>query len=389
MTYVIMKSLFLTGYGLSMRVKNTRLVFKQGFDPFSKDREVLELPVSACQFDKVVIQGRGYVSTEALERLAEGSINVIMLDKRGKLYSYFHQIAGHEPLIRQNQYDCFRHEEKLEYLRKWIVSEKIQTQIQLFKEFVEEPKRYYNTFNKKWQINNNQYSSMNYSLKVDPESKEKIRRVLAFMERHYERLSFARRLREIMKVESDIAKLYYPTFAGLFKLELGFRSRNSHRTFRPSDGSDVINGLLNYGFGILYSEVAKQLNALGLDCYVGFFHRNHTSHLALVYDMVEPFRHLVDRSIFEIQEHIGKNDYAFSRQGIVVLSDELKRKYIDLLSVIFDRKRDYKARTGIRRADGYQRMEEITIMKMKCIELREYLMDVEKNATRFVAQPKS
>lgn len=77
-----MKSLFLTGYGLSVSVKNTRLVFKQGIDPFSTKREVLELPASACPFDKVIIQGREYVSTEALERLAEGNINVIMLDLR-------------------------------------------------------------------------------------------------------------------------------------------------------------------------------------------------------------------------------------------------------------------------------------------------------------------
>ena len=91
--------------------------------------------------------------------------------------------------------------------------------------------------------------------------------------------------------------------------------------------------------------------------------------------MVEPFRHLVDRSIFEIQEQIKKKDYAYSRQGIVVLSDELKRNYIHLLSAIFDRKRDYIAKTGIRRADGYQRMEEITIMKMKCIELKQFLMN--------------
>ena len=117
-------------------------------------------------------------------------------------------------------------------------------------------------------------------------------------------------------------------------------------------------------------EVAKQLNTLGLDCSVGFYHRNHESHLALVYDMIEPFRHLVDRSIFEVQDQIKKKDYAFSREGIVVLSDELKKKYIALLSTIFDRKRVYKARTGIRRRDGYQRMEEITIMKMKCVELK-------------------
>lgn len=79
------------------------MIFSQGLDPFSDKRETLELPTTACNFDKVVIQGKGYVSTEALERLAESNINVIMLDKRGKLYSYFHQIGGHEPLIRQKQ----------------------------------------------------------------------------------------------------------------------------------------------------------------------------------------------------------------------------------------------------------------------------------------------
>src|SRR5437667_7760822 len=141
-----MKSLFLRGYGLSIKLRNSRLVFSQGIDPFSNKREQLELPSSACPFDKVVIQGKGYVSTEALERLAESNINVVMLDKRGKLCSYFHQIGGcNEPLIRQNQYDCFRDKNKVEYLRKWIVSEKIRAQIQLFKELVEEPKRYYNT----------------------------------------------------------------------------------------------------------------------------------------------------------------------------------------------------------------------------------------------------
>lgn len=156
----------------------------------------------------------------------------------------------------------------------------------------------------------------------------------------------------------------------MFNPEFGFHTRNNQRNFRPSNASDVINGLLNYGFSILYAEIAKQLNALGLDCFVGFYHRNHESHLALVYDMIEPFRHLVDRSVFEIQDSIGKLDYAYSRDGIVVLSDNLKKRYIDLLSSIFDRKRLYRARTGIRRSDGNQKMEEITIMKMKCVELR-------------------
>lgn len=366
-----MKTLFLQGYGLSLKVRNTRLVFTDGIDVRSGKQNKIELPVSKCNFDKVVIQGKGFVSTEALARLAEGNINVIMLDKCGKLYSYFHQIGGsNEPLIRQKQYDCFRDETRLEYLRKWIVSQKIESQLQLFKDLVAEPRRYYNSYNKKWQVNNNQNSSMNYSLKVSDEAKKRIRRAIGMMELHYQKLNSAHKLREIMKVEADVGKLYYPTFALAFRPELDFQSRNSRRTYRPSDASDVINALLNYGFSILCAEFAKQLNALGLDCYVGFYHKAHESRLPLVYDMIEPFRHVVDRSVFEIQESISKNDFIYSRDGIVVLSHDLRQKYIELLTAILDRKRDYKARIGIRRADGYQRMEEITIMKMKCVELR-------------------
>ena len=60
---------------------------------------------------------------------------------------------------------------------------------------------------------------------------------------------------------------------------------------------------------------------------------------------------------------------------VVVLSNDLKKKYIDTLTNILDRKRDYKARTGIRRADGYQRIEETTILKQKCIELQDFILN--------------
>lgn len=78
-----MRSLFLTGYGLSIRVKNTRLVFRPGIDDsFRKEKqEFLEIPPSAANFDKVIIQGGRDVSTEAPERLAESNTNVIILPR--------------------------------------------------------------------------------------------------------------------------------------------------------------------------------------------------------------------------------------------------------------------------------------------------------------------
>ena len=261
-----------------------------------------------------------------------------MLDKRGNLFSYFNEISSSEPLIRQRQYDAFRDEEKADELRKWVVSQRIVSQIELFKE-----------------------------LRVD---EKKVRE----MENIFLHLQYAKGSRQIMRVEDDIGRMYYHTFSMLFKPELGFSTRNSLRNFRPNNASDVINSLLNYGFGILYGEVTKHLNGLGLDCFVGFYHMPNRSHLPLVYDMIEPHRHLVERSVYDIQDQIRKKDYVFSVKGIVVLSRDLKKKYVDLLSNILERKRLYKGIHGVKRIkDNLQNMKESTIIKMKCFELKESL----------------
>ena len=97
--------------------------------------------------------------------------------------------------------------------------------------------------------------------------------------------------------------------------------------------------------------------------------------------MFEPFRYLVYRSILETENQINKRDYAFSKDRIVIMSNESKKKYVDTLSNILDSKRLYKARAGIRRADEYQKMEEITIMKQKCIELRDFIQSNNKAMT--------
>ena len=198
-----MKSLLLQGYGCSIKVKDTRLIFSQGMQAFSKEKAIIETSVRACNFDKVIIQGDGYVSTKALQLLTQSGISVVMLDKRGKLFSYFNEISSSEPLIRQNQYDAFRDEEKADALRKWIMRERISSQIALFKK-----------------------------LSVDS-------KIIAKMESSFSHLESAKGSRGIMKVEDDIGRIYYHTFSTLFNPELGFSTRNSLRNFRPKDASDL------------------------------------------------------------------------------------------------------------------------------------------------------
>ena len=75
---------------------------------------------------------------------------------------------------------------------------------------------------------------------------------------------------------------------------------------------DVINHAQNYGYGVLRSCITRNINALGLCSYLGVNHHGKTNPFNLVYDLIEPFRPIVDYYIVE-------NLYQFD--------DELKLQY--------------------------------------------------------------
>ena len=131
-----MRTLVLQGFGISIKVENGKLVITQGKDRITRQQQTIELTDNP-DFDKIIIEGNmsGWVSFRALDWLSHLGVNVIMVDRKGKLYATFNQVKGDtEPTIRQQQYDCFRNEKSLDYLRKWIVTERINSQTQLLRE---------------------------------------------------------------------------------------------------------------------------------------------------------------------------------------------------------------------------------------------------------------
>jgi len=74
---------FLKGYGFSISVKDSKIVLKNCYNPFSKP-EVEEWFVRNMPYEKIVVSGKGYISTEALSLLSENNRNLILLDTYGK-----------------------------------------------------------------------------------------------------------------------------------------------------------------------------------------------------------------------------------------------------------------------------------------------------------------
>jgi len=85
---------------------------------------------------------------------------------------------------------------------------------------------------------------------------------------------------------------------------------------RDKEGADLANSLLNYGYGVLYSEVEKACIIAGLDPYLGFFHSDRYGKPSMVLDMIEPFRPvIVDRAVITLYAHRKLGDADFTPQG--------------------------------------------------------------------------
>jgi CRISP-associated protein Cas1 len=140
--------------------------------------------------------------------------------------------------------------------------------------------------------------------------------------------------------------------------------------------SDVINALLNYGYSVLAAETAKFVNRFGLDPYYGFIHKTHNSFQALVYDLVEPFRWLVEYAVYKIAveepKHgrmMRKDEYAWTREGRIILDTGLIRRLLESLERIFQTERLYRLKHGVKRKDGMSMCREITLAKIAIGEL--------------------
>jgi CRISPR-associated protein Cas1 len=247
---------FLSGYGLSISLKDNKIVLKNGTYPYSENQEKEEWFITKLPYEKIVISGKGYISTEALALLNENNRNVILTDSYGKPVSQMSGLMDSRTATRYRmaQYDTFRDPQKCSHLTRWILKEKLGSQIK-FLEFL---------------------------------SRDDSKETISIIKNHTNQIENSH---EPSKIESKAGKVYFRYYYSLFDEKYRFESRNnSSLRITHRRASDPINALLNYGYAVLAGEIYKFVNGIGLDAYFGFNHSFHTGFQPLVYDIIEPFR---------------------------------------------------------------------------------------------------
>lgn len=328
---------FLKGYGYSISVKNSKIVLKNNYNPFSEP-ETEEWFVKNMPYKRIVLQGKGYITTESLSLLSENNRTVILLDNHGNPVTFCHGIRDSLTATRYRiaQYDTFRNKAKTDYLSQQLTKAKLESQIRFLKSV------------------------------GNPEITAGITK-----------------LEKVGLSEAVSSRIYFENYAMLIDERFEFTKRNSIQ-IEKQNATDVINALLNYGYAVLAGQISSYIHGVGLDAYYGFMHKNHVSFQSLVYDMMEPFRWLVDCAVWRLSDaksanRISKRQYAHTREGNVVLEYDLIRKFLELLERTFQKERRYEYRHGAFTKDGLKLVQEITIAKITVQNLAEYCIGKKNN----------
>jgi len=121
------------------------------------------------------------------------------------------------------------------------------------------------------------------------------RHTLAIMSRARQSLARTTRLNIVRGWEGYAARHYHRWLARHLVALGEFTHRRQH-----GERQDPINALLNYGYALLRHRISVAVRQFGLDPYLGVLHAANGRHEALVSDLIEPWRAVVDRLVMRL-----------------------------------------------------------------------------------------
>jgi len=277
----IVQHLIVDEYGSFIAKKSERLQVT------CKGEKRQEAPL--MHLETVLVTGRGVsLSSDAVAACAEQGVPIHFLDSRGKpvgsLYS-----AGLAATVQTRRAQLMaRQDGRGLALALAVVDGKIRNQVNLLKYMAK------------------------YRKERQPEIYDEVRRLADEVQDHQAEL--IRLVKgvdlpvvaggettiddvrgQVLSIEGRAAQRYWAGIGKLLNPEVAWPGR------QRQGATDPFNSALNYGYGILYSQVERSLVLAGLDPYGGFIHVDRPGTPSLVLDMVEEFRQtVVDRTVMAI-----------------------------------------------------------------------------------------
>lgn len=190
---------------------------------------------------------------------------------------------------------------------------------------------YGKVYQARWSI---ERTMRDHGLRVDA---EKLQNAASALQNALPLIQGAEELDRLRGLEGEAAAVYFSVLDEMILHEKDvffFRGRNR----RPP--LDNVNAMLSFTYALLSNDCAAALEAVGLDAYVGFLHRDRPGRASLALDLMEELRPcLADRFVITLINNrmVKAGDFQEAESGAVILTDAGRRKLIQAWQ---ERKRD-------------------------------------------------
>jgi len=238
-----MSTLYITTQGATLQKFSGQFVVL-------KKRDVLQ-NVPETLVRQIVLVGNVNLTTPTISFCLEKQIEVVFLSQGGRFRGRLNGETSRAVEIRRRQYERVSDRQFCLRQAKAFVTGKIQNQTTLIRQQIK-----------------------NGKIPVDFGNLQNLLRKTVSINS----------VESLLGIEGSASATYFKLFRAVVPEPFSFTKRTANPPL------DEVNALLSLSYTLLYNRITTNLNIVGLDAYLGFFHKASNGHAALASDLVEEFR---------------------------------------------------------------------------------------------------
>lgn len=311
--------LILSGHGITLRIENGALTIRSGFTHYPQKQETYRFFKGELSIPEriIVLDGSGSVSFDVLSWLSEQGVSLIRINWRGEAICVASR-SGYStnPFRVQWQRETRADEMKRIEFAISKITQKIENSILTLEKSI----RRNDAWNRAMEI---AYSALTKLDEGRPKS-----------------------IIELRALEANAAAGYFRAWKGIPIKWRGISRRPipdswkeiSQRTslFQRAGNRNAahpVNAILNYAYTVLQSQLQIDAMTEGYDPTIGIMHEGNNGSAAYIFDLMEPFRPLVDRKVLEfVRGHtFDPADFVIQSDGVCRLNPATARRMAEVV----------------------------------------------------------
>jgi CRISP-associated protein Cas1 len=309
-------ALILAGHGVSMRVENGALTIQNGFTHYPQKREIIRYFRRDIALPEriILLDGSGSISFDVLSWFAEQKVSLIRVDWKGDIVC----VAGASgysanPHRVRWQWETRENPDQRNEFCRSIITRKVEATIITLEKSI--PR------SDKWErAMKLAYAALSRLEENPPEN-----------------------LSELRALEANCAASYFRSWVGMpIKWRgisrrpipenwhsIGVRSSPYHLAGNRN-AAHPVNAILNYAYAALESEIRIKTISEGYDPTIGIMHEGSDGSSKFIFDLMEPERPKVDRSMLNFIKGLvfDPADFVIRTDGVCRLNPQMARMVV-------------------------------------------------------------